>query len=79
MEITEALIFHLVSTHAVTVEKANFLILFPPHVVHTLVGLYISDLEGGKKGHISTNGKNTNMDPPNVDINLRRGLFKITG
>lgn len=49
MEITEAFIFYLVSTHAVTVEKANFLILFPPHVVHTLVGLYISDLEGKKK------------------------------
>lgn len=49
MEITEAFIFHLVSTHAVTVEKANFLILFPPHVVHTLVGLYISDLEGERQ------------------------------
>lgn len=54
---TEAFIFHLVSTHAVTVEKANFLILLPAHVVHTLVGLYISDL-GTKKGHISTNSRN---------------------
>lgn len=53
MEITEAFIFHLVSTHAVTVEKANFLILFPPHVVHTLVGLYISDLEGEKRQHFN--------------------------
>lgn len=78
MEITEAFIFHLVSTHAVTVEKANFFILFPPHVVHTLVGLYISDLEGEKSNN-STNCKNTNMVPPNIDINLRRGLFKTTG
>lgn len=62
MEITEAFIFHLVSTHAVTVEKAYFLILFPPHVVHTLVGLYISDLEG-KKGNISTNCKNKKYGP----------------
>lgn len=45
----EAIIVHLVSTHAVTVEKANFLILLPPHVVHTLVGLHISDLEGKKE------------------------------
>lgn len=74
MEIREAVIAHLVSTHAVAVEKANLLILFPPHVVHTLVGLYISDLELGK-GNISTNSKNINMDPPNVDINLRRGHF----
>lgn len=45
---TEVLIIvDLVSTHAVTVEKANFLVLFPPHVVHTLVGLHISDLGGG--------------------------------
>lgn len=43
-----SIVFHLVSTHAVTVEKANFLILLPPHVVHTLVGLHISDLEVGK-------------------------------
>lgn len=35
---------HLVSTHAVTVEKANFLVLLSSHVVHTLVGLHISDL-----------------------------------
>lgn len=45
MEMREAFVAHLVSTHAVAVEKANLLILFPPHVVHTLVGLYISDLE----------------------------------
>lgn len=78
MEITEAFIFHLVPTHAMTVEKANFLILFPPHVVHTLVGLYISDLEG-KGDNISTNYKNTNMDPPNIGINLPSVHFKITG
>lgn len=50
-EMTEVLIIvDLVSTHAVTVEKANFLVLFPPHVVHTLVGLHISDLGRGKGG-----------------------------
>lgn len=36
--------FHLVSAHAVTVEKADFLVLLSSHVVHTLVGLNISDL-----------------------------------
>lgn len=74
MEITEAFIFHLVSTHAMTVEKAYFLILFPPHVVHTLVGLYISDLEG-KKATFQPIAKTKNTDPPSIDINLRRGLF----
>lgn len=53
-EMTEVLIIvDLVSTHAVTVEKANFLVLFPPHVVHTLVGLHISDLGRGGGGNIS--------------------------
>lgn len=36
---------HLVSSHAVTVEESNLLILLPPHVVHTLVGLHIPDLQ----------------------------------
>lgn len=49
MEMREAFIAHLVSTHAVAVEKSHLLILFPPHVVHTLVGLYIPDLELGGK------------------------------
>lgn len=35
---------HLVPTHPVAVKKADFLILFPSHVVHTLVSLHISDL-----------------------------------
>lgn len=56
-----SIIFHLVSTHAVAVEKANFLILLPPHVVHTLVGLHISDLGGG--GNISNNCKNGSTKP----------------
>lgn len=38
---------HLVSTHAVTVKKADFLVLLSSHVVHTLVGLNISDLQAG--------------------------------
>lgn len=46
---SETLIFHLVSTHAMTIKKANFLVLLPPHVVHTLVGLHISYLEGEKQ------------------------------
>lgn len=35
---------HLVSAHPVAVKKADFLIFFPSHVVHTLIGLHISDL-----------------------------------
>lgn len=53
METREAFIAHLVSTHAVAVEKANLLILFPPHVVHTLVGLYIPDLEVEERQHFN--------------------------
>lgn len=41
----ELCVRHLVSTHAVTVEKADFLVLLSPHVVHTLVGLDVSDLQ----------------------------------
>lgn len=64
METMGVLIFHLVSTHAVTVEKAYFLILLPPHVVHTLVGLHISDLgKGGGVGNISNNCKNGSTKP----------------
>ena len=29
------------------VEEAHLLVLLPPHVVHTLVGLHVSDLRGG--------------------------------
>lgn len=35
---------HLVPTHPVAVKEADFLVLFPSHVVHTLVGLHVSDL-----------------------------------
>lgn len=56
------IIFHLVSTHAVTVEKANFLILLPPHVVHTLVGLHISNLGKGGDAFQTT----AKTDPPNL-------------
>lgn len=69
------IIFHLVSAHAVTVEKANFLILLPPHVVHTLVGLHISDLGGGGATFQTT----AKMAPLNIDMNLRRGLFTVQG
>lgn len=44
MKIVRKMSSHLVSTHAVAVEKADFLILLSSHVVHTLVGLNISDL-----------------------------------
>lgn len=40
-----------------TVEKANFLVLLPAHVVHTLVGLNISDLEGKKELHFNQQQK----------------------
>lgn len=45
----EVFALYLVSTHAMTVEKANFLIFFSSHVVHTLIGLHISDLQTGQK------------------------------
>lgn len=45
MTVYELCVRHLVPTHAVTVEKADFLVLFSPHVVHTLVGLDVSDLQ----------------------------------
>lgn len=40
---------HLVSPHAVTVEKSDLLILLSPHVVDTLVSLNIPDLQAGMK------------------------------
>lgn len=69
------IIFHLVSTHAVTVEKANFLILLPPHVVHTLVGLHISDLGEGWQ-HFKQLQKWIHQT---FDMNLRRGLCTVHG
>ena len=37
---------HLVAPHAVAVEEAHLLVLLPPHVVHTLIGLHVPDLRG---------------------------------
>lgn len=36
---------HLISSHAVAVEKPHLLVLLPSHVVHTLVSLNIPDLQ----------------------------------
>lgn len=58
-------------------KKPTFSFSFLPMLsTHWLVSTF---LIWRGKGNISTNGKNTNMDPPNIDVNLRRGLFKITG
>lgn len=38
----------LVAAHAVAVENAHFFILFPGHVIQTLVSLHITDLQSDR-------------------------------
>lgn len=40
---------YLVASHAVAVENADLLILFASHVVQTLIGLHITDLNYRKE------------------------------